>query len=105
MNKVDYVNRISEKLKLTKKDVGNVINELFELMKEDLKNNEKIMITNFGTFETAKTKPYNIRYGICNIHIALRIRSRPIIKMQKRKLCRMVVDCGHRTLVMRPITQ
>ena len=60
MNKVDYVNRISENLQLTKKDVGNVINELFELMKEDLKNNEKIMITNFGTFETAKTKPFNV---------------------------------------------
>lgn len=60
MNKNDYINRISDKLEITKKDVGNVINELFEMMKEDLKNEEKIMITNFGTFETAKTKPFNV---------------------------------------------
>lgn len=60
MNKNDYITRISENLGLTKKDVGNVITELFDLMKEDLKNNEKIMITNFGSFETAKTKPFNV---------------------------------------------
>lgn len=60
MNKNDYIVRISENLGLTKKDVGNVITELFELMKQDLKNNEKIMITNFGSFETAKTKPFNV---------------------------------------------
>ena len=60
MNKNDYITRISENLGLTKKDVGNVITELFESMKEDLKNNEKIMITNFGSFETAKTKPFNV---------------------------------------------
>ena len=60
MNKNDYITRISENLWLTKKDVGNVITELFDLMKEDLKNNEKIMITNFGSFETAKTKPFNV---------------------------------------------
>lgn len=60
MTKTDYINKISEKLELTKKDVGNVINELFEMMKKDLKNEEKITITNFGTFETSKTKPFNV---------------------------------------------
>ncbi len=60
MTKVDYVNRISESLSLTKKDVGNVIDALFDLIKEDLKKDEKIMITNFGTFETSKTKPFNV---------------------------------------------
>ena len=53
MNKVDYVNRISEKLDLTKKDVNNVINELFELMKEDLKNNNlpTLVCLHFGVAE------------------------------------------------------
>ncbi len=60
MNKNDYINRISNNLGLTKKDVGSIITELFELMKEDLKNDEKVMITNFGTFETTKTKPFNV---------------------------------------------
>lgn len=60
MNKNDYINKISEKLNVTKKDVNNIITELFEMIKEDLRNDEKVMITNFGTFETAKTKPFNV---------------------------------------------
>lgn len=60
MNKKDYVNKISKNLSLTKKDVSNVLDELFLLMSEDLKNEQKIMITNFGTFETSKTKPFNV---------------------------------------------
>lgn len=60
MNKVDYVNKISESLGLTKKDVSLVIDSLFDFMKEDLKHSNKVMITNFGSFETAKTKPFDV---------------------------------------------
>lgn len=60
MNKKDYVNKISKNLSLSKKDVSNVLDELFLLISEDLKNEQKIMITNFGTFETSKTKPFNV---------------------------------------------
>lgn len=60
MNKVDYVNRISSNLNYTKKDVSIIIDELFELIKNDLKSGEKVMITNFGTFETSKTKPFDV---------------------------------------------
>lgn len=60
MNKNDYIERISSKLNYTKKDVSAIIDELFELIKSDLKNKEKVMITNFGSFESVKTNPYNV---------------------------------------------
>ena len=37
-----------------------LVNSLFELMGEDLKNEEKITISNFGTFDVSKTKAMNI---------------------------------------------
>ncbi len=60
MNKKDYIEKIAQKLQMTKKDVTLIIDELFAMMCDDLTNNEKIMITNFGTFETSKTKPFDI---------------------------------------------
>ena len=62
MTKVDYINRIyalSDE-KVLKKDIVFTMNKLFELMAEDLKNGEKITISNFGTFEVPETKPMNI---------------------------------------------
>ena len=60
MIKKDYIDRIYEKGEVSKKDITYVINELFSLMAEDLINEEKITISNFGTFEVTKTKPIDI---------------------------------------------
>ncbi len=62
MTKVDYINRIyaASDEKVLKKDIVFTMNKLFELMAEDLKNGEKITISNFGTFEVSETKPMNI---------------------------------------------
>ena len=62
MIKEDYIKRIYEKAdaKITKRDIVFVVNSLFELMGEDLKKEEKITISNFGTFEVSKTKAMNI---------------------------------------------
>ena len=62
MTKVDYINRIyaASDEKVLKKDIVFTMNKLFELMAEDLKNGERITISNFGTFEVSETKPMNI---------------------------------------------
>lgn len=60
MIKKDYIDRISEKTGYTKKDVNVVVSELFDLMAQDLKNQESITITNFGTFDVTKTKAMNV---------------------------------------------
>lgn len=58
MNKVDYINKINEKLGYTKKDLKIIFDELFEEIKSDLKNGEKVSINNFGTFEVGVTKSF-----------------------------------------------
>ena len=62
MKKEDYIERIYElgKGDVKKKDIVFVMNNLFNLMGEDLKKDEKITISNFGTFEVSYTKPMNI---------------------------------------------
>lgn len=60
MIKQDYINRLYEMGIASKKDINNVINELFKLMADDLKNGEKITISNFGTFEVSKSKPREV---------------------------------------------
>ena len=62
MIKEDYINRIFElgEGKVYKKDIVFTINTLFKLMADDLKNDEKITISNFGSFEVATSKPTNI---------------------------------------------
>ena len=60
MIKQDYIDRLFEKGVAQKKDITNVINELFKLMADDLRNGEKITISNFGTFEVSKVKPLEV---------------------------------------------
>lgn len=60
MIKKDYVDRIVNNTGIQRKDVNIVVNELFSLMTEDLINQEPITISNFGSFETNKTKPINV---------------------------------------------
>jgi len=60
MIKKDYIERIVQETGIQKKDVTAVVNQLFELMAQDLINQESITITNFGTFDVNKTKPIEV---------------------------------------------
>lgn len=51
MNKTDLVNLVSEKADLTKKDSGIVIDAVFESVTEGLKEDGKVQLVGFGTFE------------------------------------------------------
>lgn len=56
MTKADLINSISEKLDISKKDIGNVINECFEAIAKALSKKEKVQIVGFGTFEARERK-------------------------------------------------
>ncbi len=60
MLKKDYVDRISESLHMTKKNVSLVFDELFSLFIDDLSHQKKVVISGFGTFEVKKTEPYDV---------------------------------------------
>ena len=60
MTKADIVDRIFEKVGLTKKESVDVVEELFGLIKDTLEAGEKIKIAGFGNFEV---KEKNDRRG------------------------------------------
>lgn len=58
MNKQELVSLISKNINMTKKDVKIIIDAFLNLLSEELKNNEKIVLSNFGVFETKKVNTY-----------------------------------------------
>ena len=56
MNKKELITSISEKTKLTKKDVELALNAFIETIEETLENGEKVQLTGFGTFEPRQRK-------------------------------------------------
>lgn len=60
MIKKDYIGRIYDKGIANKKEITDIVNELFIMMADDIKKGEKITISNFGTFEVKTSKPRDI---------------------------------------------
>jgi integration host factor subunit alpha len=56
MTKADIVERICEKASLPKKDVVDIIEEVFEIMKNTLEKGENLKISGFGNFEIKQKK-------------------------------------------------
>ena len=51
MNKAALIQKISEKSDLTRKQAESALNAFLDSVTEALKNNEKVQIVGFGTFE------------------------------------------------------
>ena len=56
MTKVDIVENIYEKVGFSKKEVAKIVESIFDLIKESLKNEEKIKISGFGNFVVRKKR-------------------------------------------------
>lgn len=54
MNKTDLVNNIAKETELTKKDTQQVVDLVFDNMKDSLSKGEKVQVIDFGTFEVRK---------------------------------------------------
>ena len=54
MNKSQLINEVAEKTALSKNDVKRVFDSLFEITEQKLEQNEKVVISGFGVFSTAK---------------------------------------------------
>ena len=50
MTKVDVIESIYEKLNLPKKEVEKVVETVFDIIRETLQEEDKLMITGFGDF-------------------------------------------------------
>lgn len=60
MNKKEYVDLISAKTGLTKKDVETVLSTFFEEVCNTLCQGDKCVISNFGTLEVSRPEPHDI---------------------------------------------
>ena len=50
-NKAELVSEVAAKTKLTKKDVSEAVDAVFEAIQEDLAKGEKVQLIGFGNFE------------------------------------------------------
>ena len=54
MNKGELIAALAEKTEVSKKSAENSLNALINIITDELKNNGKIQLVGFGTFETRK---------------------------------------------------
>lgn len=51
MNKTDLIAAVAERTELTKKDAGNAVNAVFDLISETLASGDSVQLIGFGNFE------------------------------------------------------
>jgi integration host factor subunit alpha len=56
MTKVDIVEAIYEKVGFSKKEVANIVESIFDIIKENLQQEDKIKISGFGNFVIRKKR-------------------------------------------------
>ncbi len=56
MTKADIIETIYEKVGLSKKESGQIIELIFEIMRSELENGEKVKISGFGNFNIRSKK-------------------------------------------------
>ncbi len=54
MNKSELINAVAEKTQLTKKDSEKAVTAVFDVITEQLANEEKVVLVGFGTFEVRR---------------------------------------------------
>ncbi len=57
MTKADIVERIYEKVGFSKKEATEVVEAIFELLKERLEHGEKVKVSGFGNFVVNEKRP------------------------------------------------
>lgn len=56
MTKQEFIDKLAKKADLSKKDARNVVDSALDLIVEQVKKNNKVTLTGFGTFEARKQK-------------------------------------------------
>ena len=66
MNKTELINAIAAEAEMSKKDAGKALDAFVEVVTKSLKNDEKVQLIGFGTFEVrerAARKGHNPQTG------------------------------------------
>ncbi|MDA3869120.1 MAG: integration host factor subunit alpha [Gammaproteobacteria bacterium] len=90
MTKADLVEKINLKADLTKKDTVQIVEHIFDLLKETLESGEKIRIAGFGNFEVkekASRRGRNPQTGT-----PIEIRARRILTFKPSKVLKQSIN-------------
>jgi len=56
MNKAELISEASEKVGITKKEIGNIVDAIMEAIRKALSKGEKVTLVGFGTFRVLNRK-------------------------------------------------
>ncbi len=77
MNKQDFVDKISAKAGISKREANDAITELFGEITKALKKNQKVTFVGFGTFSTRRRKQRKGRNPRTGAAITIKARRVP----------------------------
>ncbi len=83
MNKADLIAKVADKSGLTKKDADKALAALIESITEALKNDDKIQLVGFGTFELRKRAERKGRNPLTKEEITIPASNVPAFKAGK----------------------
>ena len=83
MNRSDLINSLKDKVALSRKDAGKVVDTFFDSLKETLAKGERVEIRGFGSFSVKHYKPYTGRNPKTGVQIHVTSKKLPFFKVGK----------------------
>lgn len=83
MNKTEFVEAIAEKACLTKKQADAAYQAMVEVVKETLKNGEKISLVGFGSYELKHKEAREVYNPLTKERVQIAATDVPTFKMGK----------------------
>lgn len=83
MNKGELINAIAEKTSVSKKSAENSLNALIDIISEELKNDGKVQLVGFGSFEVRKRAARKGRNPQTGAEMKIPASNSPVFKAGK----------------------
>jgi integration host factor subunit beta len=83
MNRSDLINSLKDKVALSRKDAGKIVDTFFDALKETLSKGDRVEIRGFGSFSVKSYKPYVGRNPKTGEQINVTSKKLPFFKVGK----------------------
>ena len=83
MNRSDLINSLKDKVELSRKDAGKVVDTFFDALKKTLSKGDRVEIRGFGSFSVKNYKPYVGRNPKTGEQINVTSKKLPFFKVGK----------------------
>jgi len=83
MNRSDLINALKDKVALSRKEAGKVVDTFFDALKDSLAKGDRVEIRGFGSFSVKNYKPYIGRNPKTGAQIQVTSKKLPFFKVGK----------------------